>query len=440
MKGFVISAPMTGSGKTTITLGLLAALRNRGIAVQPFKIGPDFIDPGLHQIAAGVPSHNLDGWMLTRQMNESLFADAIVGKEVAVVEGVMGLFDGFDGSSDTGSTAQMAKWLGFPIILVVDAHAMARSAAALIHGFRSFDPDLKIAGVIFNRVASVRHYRMLEDAVKDVPILGWLPKNPAIEIPERHLGLFTGKEEVPLSRIKALGEFIAQHVDIDKVLTVGAVLPEHLRVSVVNNGTNHRDTGVFRKRVALAHDKAFSFYYHANRMALEQAGADIVEFSPLTDREVPEADALYIGGGYPELYRRELEANASMRRSVKRFIECGKKFYAECGGLMYLARSIDDAEMVGILENKIEMTEKLVDFGYCEVTTRMDSILGGVGTTARGHQFHHSRALGPSGDLYAVNQGGRQYTEGFIFPNGIASYIHLHFLSNPAIVRNMLNS
>src|SRR2546422_645080 len=170
MKGCVISAPMTGSGKTTVTLSLLAALRKRGISVQPFKVGPDFIDPGLHEIAAGVPSHNLDGWMLAREVNEPLFADASVGKDVAVVEGVMGLFDGSDGSTDTGSTAQMAKWLGLPVILVVDAHTMARSAAALVHGFRSFDPEVKIAGVIFNRVASERHYRILADAVKDVPI------------------------------------------------------------------------------------------------------------------------------------------------------------------------------------------------------------------------------------------------------------------------------
>jgi cobyrinic acid a,c-diamide synthase len=440
MKGFVISAPMTGSGKTTITLGLLAALRNRGIATQPFKVGPDFIDPGLHHIASGVPSHNLDGWMVPRQVNESLFAAAGAGNEVAVVEGVMGLFDGFDGLSETGSTAQMAKWLGLPVILVVDAHGMARSAAALVQGFRSFDPDLKIAGVIFNRVASERHYRILADAVKDVPSLGWLPKNPAIEIPERHLGLLTGKEELPLSRIKTLGKFIAQHVNVDMVLAVAGFVPKHLSGSVVDNGADSRTAAVFRTPVALAHDRAFSFYYHANRRAMEQAGAEIVEFSPLTDPEVPNADFLYIGGGYPELYRRELEANASMRSSIKRFIESGKKFYAECGGLMYLARSIEDSEMVGILENKIEMTEKLVDFGYCEVTTRVNSILGPAGTTARGHQFHYSRMPGPSGDLYAVNQSGRQYAEGFAFSNGIASYIHLHFLSNPAIVRNMLNS
>jgi cobyrinic acid a,c-diamide synthase len=433
MKGFIISAPMTGSGKTTVTLGLLAALRQRGIAVQPFKVGPDFIDPGLHEIAAGVPSHNLDGWMLTREANASLFSHATANAELAVVEGVMGLFDGFDGKSERGSTAEMAKWLDLPVILVIDAHAIARSAAAMVHGFRDFDPEVKIAGVIFNRVAGEGHYRILADALADVPILGWLPYEPSVELPERHLGLFTAKEEETINRIATIGDFIGAHIEVDNL--PGDTLS--LCVSVLKT----LNTETQRHRVALAHDKAFSFYYHANRMALEAAGAEIVEFSPLTDSEVPNAELLYIGGGYPEIYRRELEANTSMRASVKRFIDSGKKFYAECGGLMYLAESIDEARMVGILPVKITMTDHLVDFGYCEITTQADSIFGKAGISARGHQFHYSRALGnANAAAYSVRQGKREYSEGFIFPNGIASYIHLHFLSNPAIAQNMLQS
>src|SRR5438552_2509830 len=224
MKGCVISAPMTGSGKTTVTLGLLSALRKRGITVQPFKVGPDFIDPGLHELAAGLPSHNLDGWMLTREANQWLFARACEGKDVAVVEGVMGLFDGFEGKSETGSTAEMAKWLDLPVILVIDAHPMARSAAAIIRGFQSFDPGLKIAGVILNRVAGEKHFRMIEDAVRDVRILGWLLANPSIEIPERHLGLLTAKEEVTALRVRAIGDFFDAHIDIANILdAVGAV-------------------------------------------------------------------------------------------------------------------------------------------------------------------------------------------------------------------------
>jgi len=427
---------MTGSGKTTVTLGLLTALKNRGIRVQPFKVGPDFIDPGLHGIAAGGVSHNLDGWMLARETNEWLFAHASQGRDVAVVEGVMGLFDGLDGGSDRGSTAEIAKWLDLPIILVVDAHGMARSAAALVYGFLNLDPGVKISGVLFNRVAGEGHYRILADAVKDVPLIGWLPTDPSIEIPERHLGLLTAEEELAASRIQAIGEFFEKHISVDAILSsVGAVRKRDSAQPKELSAPTART-----KRVALAHDKAFSFYYQANRMALEEAGGEIIEFSPLSDHELPEADLLYIGGGYPELYRHRLEANTTMRAAVKRFIESGKKFYAECGGLMYLAESIDESQMVGIVPAKIETTDRLVDFGYCEITTTGTSILGAAGTTARGHQFHYSRASGPRGEVYRVRQRNREYSEGFVFPNGIASYIHLHFLSNPAIAINMLQS
>jgi cobyrinic acid a,c-diamide synthase len=250
MKAFVISAPMTGSGKTTVTLGLLRALRNRGLAVQPFKVGPDFIDPGLHELASGVPSHNLDGWMLTRETNVSLFNSASAGKKLAIVEGVMGLFDGFDGKSERGCTAEMAKWLDLPVILVIDAQAMARTAAAIVHGLRSFDPDLKIAGIIFNRVGGEAHYRILADAVHDAPILGWLPANASIEIPERHLGLLTAKEEITASRIEALGEFFEQRIGLDAILSAGVV-----------DRTVHAKTAdpvaAIPLRAAVAHDKAF---------------------------------------------------------------------------------------------------------------------------------------------------------------------------------------
>src|SRR5438093_4011818 len=219
MKGCVTSATMSGSGKTTVTLGLLAALRNRGVSVQPFKIGPDFIDPGLHEIAAGVSSHNLDGWMLSREANQRLFAAAVSGKEVAIVEGVMGLYDGFDGKSEKGSTAEMAKWLDLAVILVLDAYAVARSAAAILHGFRSFDSQVKMAGVILNRVAGEGHYRILADAISDMPILGWLPAEPSIEMPERHLGLLTAEEERTIERIQAIAEFFQKHISIDRILS-----------------------------------------------------------------------------------------------------------------------------------------------------------------------------------------------------------------------------
>jgi cobyrinic acid a,c-diamide synthase len=412
-------------------------MSEKGIRVQPFKVGPDFIDPGLHEIAAGAPSHNLDGWMLTREANESLFARACAGKDIAVVEGVMGLFDGFDGKSDSGSSAEIAKWLDLPVVLVIDASGMARSAAAVVHGMRAFDPGLRIAGVIFNRVAGEGHYRILRDAVQDVPILGWLPAEPAVEIPERHLGLFTGQEEIARDRIRKLGGFVAKHIDVHALLNTLPAISAPAGPAAPP-ATEHAR----RRRVAVALDKAFSFYYQANLLELERAGADIVRFSPLEDRELPAADVVYIGGGYPELYCRELEANESMRASVADFIKSGGRFYAECGGLMYLARSIDGASMVGWLPVDIERTGRLVDFGYCEVSTSGSSILGPSGTRVRGHQFHYSRIKGPysSRPVYDVVQKSREYSEGFLFENGIASYIHLHFLSNPAIARNMLES
>jgi cobyrinic acid a,c-diamide synthase len=264
-----------------------------------------------------------------------------------------------------------------------------------------------------------------------------LPHEPSIEIPERHLGLFTGKEEIARSRVQALAGFFEKHIDVDALLDA---LPG---IAVPASPSAPPAAPVRRKRVAVARDKAFSFYYHANLLELERAGAETIEFSPLADRVVPEAEVLYIGGGYPELYRHELEANESMRSSVAKFIHSGGRFYAECGGLMYLARTIDGARMAGVLPIDIEVTERLVHFGYCEVRTNGRSIFGAPGVSARGHQFHYSRIKdGGSVDRSAYNvfQNGREYNEGFLFENGIASYIHVHFLSNPAIARSMLES
>ena len=433
MKAFLIAAPMTGSGKTTITLGLLSILRSGGLNVSAFKVGPDFIDPGLHELATGTPSHNLDGWMLSRSTNERLFADATSDADVAIVEGVMGLFDGFNGRSNAGSTAEMAQWLDLPILLVIDANPLARSVAAIIHGMTTFDPSLRFAGVIFNRVGGEGHFRILADSVHGLPILGWLPVNPEIEIRERHLGLLTGHEAEAQVRIQRIQDFVSSHIDVDRLLTL---IPETGRTPTAKQPSLRP-----KFKIALASDPAFSFYYHANRTALERAGGEIVEFSPIRDPELPNADFLYIGGGYPELYRKQLEANVSMRRSVRDYIHSGKRFYAECGGLMYLSRRIEDSEMVGILPTEIEMTNGPVDFGYCEVSTLKPSIFGSAGTTLRGHQFHHSRATRSSDDpIYAVRQGVREYREGFVLKNGIASYIHLHFLSNPGAIASVLQS
>jgi len=281
----------------------------------------------------------------------------------------------------------------------------------------------------------------------------------------------TAKEDVAKERVRAIGEFFETHVNVDMLLTAMEEPSPTPKRWEPPKATMSKSRGLYgagqqietfdqnrpsasshlssaeegsfsgvRPRVAIAYDKAFSFYYHANRMVLENAGAQIIEFSPIFDSTLPAADLLYIGGGYPELYRNELEANAAMRAAIRRFIESGKRFYAECGGLMYLAESIGESEMVGVIPARIEMTELLVDFGYCEIRTNSQSILGPAGTVARGHQFHYSRCVGCNGQAYTVQQGLREYREGFILPNGIASYVHLHFLSNPDLAGNMLNS
>jgi cobyrinic acid a,c-diamide synthase len=449
MKAAIIAAPMTGSGKTTVMLGLLSALAARGLAVQAFKVGPDFIDPGLHQLASGHPSHNLDGWMLSPETNLDLFSSAAAGKDVAIVEGVMGLFDGFAGSSDAGSTAEMARWLNTPVILVIDANPLARSAAAMVHGFRTYNPELEWAGVIFNRVASESHFRILQEAVRDVPILGWLPSNPDIEIPERHLGLLTADEPEVKKRVSHIGEFLSRYIDVDRLINTLPDAKPHAgpgEFRTTNGFVSDRVAGGFRpqkirprRRVAIARDPAFSFYYHANCDAMVRAGAEIIEFSAVHDSKLPEAEFLYLGGGYPEIYRHELAANHSMLDSVRQFIASGKRFYAECGGLMYLSRRIEDSNMVGILPTEISLTDRPVDFGYCEVTAARDGILGPAGTRMRGHQFHYSKSASVSPTpAYRIRQGPREYPEGWYFPNGIASYVHLHFLSNPEIVRNIL--
>ena len=433
----VIAGVSSGVGKTTITLGILEALRRRGLTVQGFKVGPDFIDPGFHALATGRPAYNLDGWMCGHDHAVAAVARHAADADLAVVEGVMGCFDGLEGASEAGSTAEIAKWLGAPVVLVLDAGAVARSAAAVLLGFERFDPDVELAGVIFNRAGGPVHRQWLRDAVArscKSRVLGALPHDRALVLPERHLGLVTAAEGGYAAALRVrLAELIEQHLDVDALLGAARSRVER---RPADPGVPARRTAAVT--IAVARDEAFQFYYRENLEGLEEAGARIVYWSPLSDGALPEADGLYLGGGYPELHGSTLSANGAMRRQVRGFAESGRPLYAECGGLMYLARSIDGAQMAGVLPVEIQMTNRLVDFGYCEVTTRRNSVLGPAGTAARGHQFHYSRSVGALGDAYTVRQGGREYSEGFVLPNGIASYVHLHFLSNPALARNML--
>jgi cobyrinic acid a,c-diamide synthase len=439
-RGLVVAGVASGVGKTTVALALISAYRRRGVVVQPFKCGPDFIDGGHHTRASGRPSRNLDGWMFSVEGNREIFWQGSARADLSVVEGVMGLFDGVDGRSNTGSTAEMACWLGLPVILVVDASAIARSAAALVHGFSTFDPALEVAGVIFNRVAGPSHYRLLEDALAGgtrVRALGYLPRRSDIEIPERHLGLVTAHEDAaPTSKLNLLADLAEQTIDLNGLL-------EAARATSAETADVPRDSPV-RVRIGVARDKAFSFYYQDNLDALRRAGAELVEFSPLDDARLPGAvDALYFGGGYPEVFAQQLAANQSMLAEVRAGAGEGLPIYAECGGLMYLAQEIvtrtGPVRMAAVLPLSVEMTDKLVNFGYTEVSFVSDCVLGSAGCRARGHSFHFSK-IGDSGTLECVYRARNSRTkheepEGFRVKNVLASYIHLHFLSNPAMAR-----
>jgi cobyrinic acid a,c-diamide synthase len=462
-KGVVIAGTHSGSGKTTVTLGILAALQHRGFSVAPFKVGPDFIDPSHHRQVAGKQSRNLDGWMLSQSENRHIFARGIVGADLAVVEGVMGLFDGYDGRSEAGSTAQMAKWLDLDILLVVDARSMARSAGALVYGFTQFDPDCQFCGVVFNNVGSVRHLKYLCDALEEkvsIPVLGGLPRNPDLKIPDRHLGLMTADDH-PLSepQVMALAGFVEEHLDLDRLIEG---LPEIVDKDQVQkeekkgrndqiNRTPVSDLDVIR--IGVARDKAFCFYYPDNFEVLEENGAKIVFFSPVNDRELPSnLDGLYLGGGYPELHAGKLSMNISMRKSIYQACKEGMPVYAECGGFMYLCEKLitkqDDAyEMVGCFPFASRMKDRLTSLGYREIKLSDNTPLGEKGLTARGHEFHYSyleeeKILPKIQNVYESSDrsGKGRSCPGYLVNQCLGSYVHLHFRSCPEIGRNFISA
>jgi len=438
-----VAGTHSGSGKTTVALGLMAALRRRGLAVQGFKVGPDFIDPGHHRAVTGREAHNLDGWMMPREANRALFLRGLQGAEAAVVEGVMGLFDGVSGGDEAGSTARMAKDLGVPVLLVVDARSMARSAAAVALGFARFDPDLALAGVVFNRVGSEGHARMLREAMESVPglpVLGCLPREDGLGIPSRHLGLVTAEDHVlDEERTERLARWVEGSLDLDRLLgeaaRFGASPPPP------------RPRAEKTVRIGLARDQAFCFYYAENLRLLEAEGVELVPFSPLRDRELPEdVCGLYLGGGYPELHCEALSANRGMKRAIRAFAGEGGTVYAECGGFMFLMHTIQDLEgrthrMAGLFPFEAVMEPRLRSLGYREINTTAGSPLGPAGTRVRGHEFHYSRMKAWEEEpnrIYAVTaRGGREETirEGFLTEGVLGSYIHLHWGSNPAAAR-----
>jgi len=451
----VLAGTHSGCGKTSATLGLLRALVRRGLRVQPFKSGPDFIDPGLHAAAAKIPSHNLDTWMQPPHALRELFARHARGADVVVVEGAMGLFDGL-GADETGSSAHLAKLLGLPVLLVVDAKAQARSAAALVRGFARFDPDLRLAGVLLNRVGSARHEAILREALAqagDAPVLGCLRRSEAIGLPSRHLGLVTAADANGLeARLEALADWVEQGVDISALLDALPELPP-------SGGAEDVSADAVRPfvRLGIARDRAFCFLYEENLRLLAQAGAELVYFSPLTDAALPGGlDGLYLPGGYPELSARELAANASMRASVRSFCASGRPVWAECGGYMYLLAELAGAgaceaevevtnmageisgtqPMCGALPGRAVLRARRAALGYRQARTLRPGPLGPAGTLLRGHEFHYSEYEAPAGappaPAFALTASdGREALDGQARGNIVGGYFHVHLASNP---------
>ncbi len=446
MISIVIAAPHSGSGKTTVTLGLMAALMRRGLSVAPFKVGPDFIDPGYHRLVTGRPSVNLDGWICSAPFVQETFALHAAGADVAVIEGVMGLFDGVSGACDDGSTAQVARLLGVPVILVVDAGRQARSAAALVKGFAEFDPQLRLAGVIFNNVGSDNHARILREAVASLPtplpVFGCLPRDEQLKIPSRHLGLVTADDNPLTPEFQDhLANVMERNLDLDGLL---ATLPDS-SFSVTEQSIPEREL----LKIAVARDAAFCFVYDDNLRLLREAGAEIVEFSPLADPLLPKGiSGIYLPGGYPELFAETLGGNHSMKRDIRDAIDSGIPVYAECGGFIYLTKGIVGArlaapepaspqEFIGIFPVTPRMLPRRKALGYREVVLTTASLLGPAGTRARGHEFHYSEIDGMPEEIprsYQVRKQGVDLgEEGYRHRNCLASYVHLHFGSNPTL-------
>ncbi len=446
---FCIAGTNSGAGKTTVTLGLLRALKRRGVKVAPFKCGPDYIDTAFHKAACGTPSRNLDSWMVPGALSYS-FEAGIKDKDCAVIEGVMGLFDGAKPGKLEGSTADVARTLNVPVLLVVNAKGMAGSISALVKGYCSYCPKIRIFGVIANNVSSERHAEILKIALKRdrlPPLLGWIPRDEKLKLQERHLGLVPVFENRKKEKwFNTLADICEKHVDIEKILkssVVGCwssgINKEKTRIKFPSCRLSAVDRG---PKIGIALDDAFNFYYEDNFDALRNAGFEIVFFSPLKDKGLPAGiEFLYIGGGFPEIFAAKLSANKPMLQSVASFAKAGGHIFAECGGFMYLSESISCGRrkynMCGVIPCRIKMGSKLHSLGYREIKLKQSSFLGEKGTVFRGHEFHWSEAeftsknIVPAFEIRGTRKDSKWAATGIRIKNVIASYIHMHFLSNP---------
>ncbi len=447
--GYVIAGTGSGVGKTTIALGLMAWLQRLGYRIAPFKVGPDFIDPGHHTRITGTVSRNLDGWMLSREYNQKIYDHHSTNTDIAIVEGVMGLYDGYSGNSEAGSTAQMAKWLDLPVILVVNAQSMARSVAALIKGFVEFDSDVEFAGVFFNNLGSAHHLKYLKDAVAaylTIPVLGGIIRDDRLTVPERHLGLVTDDEHrLEQADIDHLAELMDKGINREQLLK-GArpnAFPESKKPE-----KRLKDSSL---RIGVARDAAFCFYYQDNLDLLTSLGATLVFFSPIIDKHLPEnLSGIYLGGGYPEVFARQLSENTALRSEVKKASRSGMPVYGECGGFMYLCDQLIGETgrvfpMSGCFPFVSRLLTRLKALGYREVSLKEDTISGKKGMIARGHEYHYSEIIQTGHNInqvytIAAGKGDADRQEGFIINNTLGSYVHLHWGSNPEFGKHFVES
>ncbi len=451
----VMAAVSSGCGKTTVVTGLLSALRNQGIKVQSYKIGPDYIDPGYHRLASGRPAHNMDTWLMSRETMVNAFIDNAKDADISIIEGVMGLYDG--GRGGISSTAEIARLLDAPVVLVIDCKSMGASAAAIAMGFREYARDIRIAGVVLNRLGSENHQRMIEEAMAGIgmPVLGAVRRNELLAMPERHLGLLPAEENAREQQaVDAMGEAMGRQLNLAGLMQLAhdarpldrMVSQAELYIQKVVEGRKRSFPDDFgRIKIGLARDEAFSFYYPESLAVLSQLGAQIVEFSPLRDKKLPEVDGLLFGGGFPEMFAGELSANEEMLSDIRKAADKGMPMFAECGGYMYLSQSLTDFEgkvyaMAGLLPAQVQMNKKLQMVGYVEAQLQQDCCLGAAGLKIRGHEFHFSSEITGEADItgerafsFTRMRNGAVYPGGFVANRGniVGSYLHLHFAGCP---------
>ena len=447
----VVAGTGSGVGKTSVSIALTAALKKRGLTVQTFKVGPDFLDPTYLSMASGRKCYNLDGWMTGKKYARTLFEKQTRDADIAVIEGVMGLFDGSDAATSQGSTAEIAGWLNAPVLLVLNAKGVARSAAAMVKGYCEFEPGMDIFGIIANNAGSKRHESWLRKALASAslpPLIGAVPKNAFPKLPSRHLGLVSADGDgFGHEIIDKLSLAIEQHADIDEIIKMLSIKKRKKENVIAGNGNAAK-----RIRLGLAFDSAFSFYYPDNLEAMEAMGCELIKFSPIADDSLPEnLDGIYIGGGYPELFAEQLMQNSKMLDSIRKFAQSGRAIYAECGGLVYLSQGVEMTNGIrynfaGLLPVWTKMRQSFTSLGYVDIELTGNSLLGVSGGRLRGHRFHYSELMdnpAKNGDWNAVYSLKRRLSDektGEGYQNGriLASYVHAHLASRPESIESFI--